>query len=293
MIFISRILGWGPAIEMKSLHFKNIQGVTQGNLLLIGELHTITHLLTDSRRMVVDPGSVFFAIGGTRHDGHQFIEEVYQYGIRQFVVEKGDAIDYKHLKGASVLIVKNSIKALQQIAAHHRQQFSIPIIAITGSNGKTIIKEWLSQLLSEELNVAKSPNSYNSQIGVPLSVWELNQWHQIGIFETGISQPGEMQALQQIIQPSIGIFSNLGSAHDEAFSSRLQKVQEKCQLFSSCDTIIYCSDYKQIEEVLNDLYANKNLISWSREMNATFRYSAGPTPINRSLHLSARSVPTC
>ncbi|MCZ6694134.1 MAG: bifunctional UDP-N-acetylmuramoyl-tripeptide:D-alanyl-D-alanine ligase/alanine racemase [Bacteroidetes bacterium] len=266
---------------MKSLHFKDIQGAIQGNLLLIGEPHTITHLLTDSRRMVVDPGSVFFAIGGPRHDGHQFIDEVYQSGIRQFVVEKGNAKDFRHLKGASVVKVNNTIRALQQIAAHHRQQFSIPVIAITGSNGKTIIKEWLSQLLSEKLNVAKSPNSYNSQIGVPLSVWELNQWHQIGIFETGISQPGEMHALQQIIRPSIGIFSNIGSAHDEGFSSQLQKVQEKSQLFSSCDTIIYCKDYRQIEEVLNDLYTNKNLVSWSSNMDATFRVSSAK--LNKNL----------
>ena len=191
----------------------------------------IEHLLTDSRKVYAPASSLFFALSGARRDGHQFIPELYKRGIRNFVVNhKVSKEDYPD---AVFLVVKDSLVALQQLAAHHRRQFNIPVIGITGSNGKTIVKEWLYQLLQEEYNIVRSPKSYNSQIGVPLSVWQINQQNTLGIFEAGVSQPGEMEQLEKIIQPTIGVLTNIGEAHSEGFESLQQKELEKRLLFKN------------------------------------------------------------
>lgn len=191
----------------------------------------IEHLLLDSRKIFSPASSLFFAIKGPRRDGHQFIPELYKRGVRSFVIDQ--RIEKELYPEASFLLVADTLAALQQLAAYHRKQFNIPVLGITGSNGKTIVKEWLYQLLHEDYNIVRSPKSYNSQIGVPLSVWQMNGQHTLAIFEAGISKPGEMEKLEKIIQPTIGVFTGIGEAHSEGFNSVEQKIQEKKTLFKN------------------------------------------------------------
>ena len=226
------------------MRFKELAAICQGDPLQFSEDRPIQTLLIDSRKAVVSEGSIFFAMKGERHDGHLFLKELYHYGLRQFVVE--NKINEASFPGANILKVYSSMDALQAIARHHRNQFELPIVGITGSNGKTIIKEWLFQVLSHHLQIIKNPGSYNSQVGVPLSVWQIQGHHELGIFEAGISKPGEMEKLQAVIKPTLGIFANLGSAHDEGFATRQEKVEEKLKLFSGCEKVIYCKDHELI-----------------------------------------------
>ncbi|MEI9811008.1 MAG: alanine racemase [Bacteroidota bacterium] len=189
----------------------------------------VEHLLLDSRKIYSPAASLFFALKGQRRDGHQFIPEVYKKGVRSFVIS--DAVDLPAYPGAGFVIVKDTLDALQQLAIYHRKQFAIPVIGITGSNGKTIVKEWLYQLLHADHTIVRSPKSYNSQIGVPLSVWQMNEQHTLAIFEAGISKSGEMEKLEKIIQPTIGVLTNIGEAHSEGFTSPGQKEKEKRILF--------------------------------------------------------------
>jgi Alr-MurF fusion protein len=224
---------------------KNISEIVGGKLHLHDESAVeIEHLLTDSRKIVSPEMSLFFAIKGVRHDGHRFIEELLRSGVKNFVVSHYS--EKYAASGCNFVVVNDALVAMQQLAAHHRKQFDIPVIGITGSNGKTIIKEWLYLLLRNEYNIVRSPKSYNSQVGVPLSVWQMNENHTLGIFEAGISKPGEMEKLAAIIQPSLGIFSNIGQAHDENFKDHSRKILEKLRLFSSAEKIIYCKDYLEI-----------------------------------------------
>jgi alanine racemase len=200
----------------------------------------IEHLLFDSRKVFFPGTSLFFALKGARRNGHQFIPELYQKGVRSFVVSED--LPVADFPEVNILKVTDCSAALQELAAFHRRQFSYPVIGITGSNGKTIVKEWLYQLLHENYQVVRSPKSYNSQIGVPVSVWEMNRHHTMGIFEAGISQPGEMENLNRIIQPTIGILTNIGEAHNEGFENADQKTNEKLKLFNGADIVIYCSD---------------------------------------------------
>ncbi len=212
-------------------------------------------LLTDSRKVAIAHDTIFFAIKGQRQDGHNFIRSLYNKGVRWFIIEDEEAVtnnfrNDEEARDARFLLVESSIRTLQALAAHHRSQFKLPVIGITGSNGKTIIKEWLSQLLSDSFQIIKSPKSYNSQIGVPLSVWELSEEHTLAIFEAGISQPGEMEYLEPIIQPNIGIFTNLGSAHDDGFESRIEKATEKALLFENCKFLISRDIYSAVNTAI-------------------------------------------
>ncbi|OFX56532.1 MAG: bifunctional UDP-N-acetylmuramoyl-tripeptide:D-alanyl-D-alanine ligase/alanine racemase [Bacteroidetes bacterium GWA2_30_7] len=236
------------------------------------------YLLTDSRSLISPSETIFFAITGKRHDGHKYIDELYKKGLRAFVVSS--VTETEKYKNAAFILVENTVVALQKLAQFHRNKFKIPVIGITGSNGKTIVKEWLSQLLSPEMNIAKSPRSYNSQIGVPLSVWQLEDNSEIGIFEAGISLTNEMENLADIIKPEIGIFTNIGQAHQENFESLNQKISEKLKLFNSCKTIIYCSDYDDINEAIINKYSDKNLLTWSKENSATLKIKS----INKSIN---------
>lgn len=209
----------------------------------------VLYLLTDSRKLTPSEGTLFFAIEGERHDGHNYLEALIKDGIRQFVVEKDVTI--KTSEPINLIKVNSAQLALQQVAAYKRNLYQPTVVGITGSNGKTIVKEWLAQLLAPYKTIIKSPGSYNSQIGVPLSVWQLEKQHQVAIFEAGISKPGEMLPLEEIIKPTIGIFTNIGPAHDEGFSSRKQKVKEKALLFAHAQKVIYCKDYKEIDKELN------------------------------------------
>ncbi len=245
------------------LHFDQLPEITGGKIVSPEKAKplAIEHLLIDSRKLLVPATSLFFAIRGDRHDGHRFIADLYQKGVRLFVVEQLPA-DFD-LPEASILLVTDSLRALQAVAAWHRQQFQIPVIGITGSNGKTIVKEWLATLLSKWYQVVKSPRSYNSQVGVPLSVWQLNASHTIGVFEAGISQLHEMEFLEKVIQPTIGIFTNIGTAHDEGFANRQQKIAEKAKLFEQCEAVIYCEEHTEVHEYLTThLPKTVKLVGW-------------------------------
>ena len=191
----------------------------------------IENLLLDSRKVFAPASSLFFALKGPRRDGHQFIADLFKRGVMNFVVDR--QMEIRDYPEANFLKVHDSLEALQLLAAHHRRQFSIPVIGITGSNGKTIVKEWLYQLLHQDYTIVRSPKSYNSQIGVPLSVWQMNKQHTLAIFEAGISRPGEMEKLQKIIQPTIGVLTNIGEAHSEGFSSLQEKETDKRKLFKN------------------------------------------------------------
>ncbi len=241
--------------------FSQLPAIVQGEVLQQIFDSEITYLLTDSRKILSSTKCLFFAIQGPRNDGHQHIASAYEQGVRQFVVEK--EIDLKKVPLANVIRVASSVAALQRLAASHRAQFDYPVIGITGSNGKTIVKEWLFQMLNEDYHCVKNPGSYNSQVGAPLSVWQMTDYHNLGIFEAGISLPGEMERLQQIIQPTIGLITNIGTAHDEGFSSIREKLNEKLKLFTQAQTLIYCYDHHEIREALNnnDLKLPK-VIAW-------------------------------
>lgn len=216
----------------------------------------IIHLLTDSRRLVEPQGTLFFAIPTKRNSGCRYIADLYQAGVRSFVVPVGCTVDYTDV---NLWQVADVVEALQRLAAYHRSLFLIPVVGITGSNGKTIVKDWLVQLLSADRHVVASPKSYNSQIGVPLSVWQMESEHDFAVFEAGISESGEMTALRNVIDPTIGIFTNIGQAHDENFLTRGQKIAEKLQLFTQCDTLIYCADHKDIHSMVADIESFRHL----------------------------------
>jgi alanine racemase len=251
----------------------DIASIVKGTIVSLNEDAAIHELAMDSRRVAFPETALFFALKGARRDGHQFTEEAFKKGIRNFVIsDKGATIP----EGANVLLVKDVLDALQCLAAHHRARFHIPVIGITGSNGKTIVKEWLNQLLESEYKIVRSPKSYNSQIGVPLSVWQLNEQATLAIFEAGISQSGEMDRLQKIIQPDIGVFTNIGDAHASGFLNMQQKIREKLRLFTKVKTLVYCKDYPELNEAVASMYNQLktgsekpfDILSWSRRTKA-------------------------
>jgi Alr-MurF fusion protein len=233
------------------IFFSQLGGLTGGKTLLTYKDEKIEAIAIDSRKAAPQPGTLFFAIRGERHDGHEYIPALYQIGIRQFVVEDS-TFRTEQFPEANILLVQSAVDALQKVAANHRSKFSFPVIGITGSNGKTIIKEWLFQMLSNSQIIVKNPGSYNSQVGVPLSVWQMQSHHQLGIFEAGISKLGEMENLERIIQPTIGIFTNIGSAHDEGFHSQAEKISEKLKLFKNSKIVIYCADQESVRKIFSE-----------------------------------------
>lgn len=238
--------------------FSQLAQITRGQILLSFKDRDITQLIIDSRKVVAGEDTLFFAIRGDHHNGHDYIPALYRQGIRQFVVE--EPITTGGLDEANVLLVPSAISALQALATHHRGHFTIPVIGITGSNGKTIVKEWLYQLLSRSFSIVKNPGSYNSQLGVPLSVWQLQQQHELGIFEAGISRRGEMEKLAAVMQPTLGIFTNIGPAHDEGFASQREKITEKLRLFERSNLLIYCRDHAPVHEAIAE--AGIPSLSW-------------------------------
>ena len=227
----------------------------------------IEHLLLDSRQVVFPTETLFFAMVGNNRDGHDFIDVLYEQGVRNFFVTKN--IKIQIFSGANFVLVADATRALQQIAAHHRQIFSkLPVVGITGSNGKTIVKEWLFQLLQPDFDIVRSPKSYNSQVGVPLSVWHIAAHHTLGIFEAGVSKPGEMINLAPIINCQTGIFTNIGAAHSEGFSSDSAKIEEKLALFEHAETLIFCCDYTDIQRNINSKFLNKTFFTWSKKNTA-------------------------
>ncbi len=224
----------------------------------------ISILLTDSRQVFFPAETLFFALSTKNNDGHKYVDELYGLGVRNFVVSHL-LPEWESYDDANFLVVTNTLNALQRLAAYHRKQFDIPVIGITGSNGKTVVKEWLYQILHQDFNITHSPRSYNSQIGVPLSVWQMNDQTQLGIFEAGISQPEEMSKLEAIIHPTIGILTNIGQAHQEGFKSMKQKCLEKLELFINCDAIVCEEENELIDECMEIACLSHKRLTWSRK----------------------------
>ena len=231
----------------------------------VNEKRTIDWLLTDSRSLCYPESTLFFALRTDRGNGHHYIADLYQRGVRAFVVSEEPQGDFPN---ASFLVVPDTLQALQHLAAHHRSRFDIPVVGITGSNGKTLVKEWLYQLLAPDFTVTRSPRSYNSQIGVPLSVWGLWEKTEVALFEAAISQRNEMAALERIIKPTIGIFTCLGSAHQENFSSMEEKCSEKLLLMADAKVIIYPAGDAVIEKCIREANLKGKLVACHSTGNA-------------------------
>ncbi|MDY3142438.1 MAG: bifunctional UDP-N-acetylmuramoyl-tripeptide:D-alanyl-D-alanine ligase/alanine racemase [Parabacteroides sp.] len=223
----------------------------------------ISLLLTDSRRLSLPEESLFFALPTKTNDGHRYVGDLYRLRVRNFVVSHW-LPEFDEMKEANFLLVKDTLKALQKLAAYHREKFDIPVVGITGSNGKTVVKEFLYQLLHNDFNIVRSPRSYNSQLGVPLSVWQMNEKHTLGIFEAGISQPDEMERLQPIIAPTIGVITNIGEAHQENFISANQKCLEKLMLFKDCEALVYNGDDAFLARCVESACLSHKALVWSR-----------------------------
>ncbi|GAA4314050.1 bifunctional UDP-N-acetylmuramoyl-tripeptide:D-alanyl-D-alanine ligase/alanine racemase [Mucilaginibacter gynuensis] len=242
--------------------------------------NSINILLTDSRRISNPSGGLFFALSG-RRNGHEFIAEAYNAGVRDFILKQQPE---GYFPEANLLVVEDVLMALQKLAAYHRSQFNLPVIGITGSNGKTIVKEWLYQLLSADKTIVRNPKSYNSQIGVPLSVWQINDRNDLGIFEAGVSTTGEMIRLEAIIKPEIGILTHIGSAHDEGFNDREEKISEKLKLFANCRLLIH--NYEQLLDYQEEIKTPERFI-WSRFFNQADLYVFSETTIEKNYYLRA------
>ncbi|MEO9965138.1 MAG: bifunctional UDP-N-acetylmuramoyl-tripeptide:D-alanyl-D-alanine ligase/alanine racemase [Reichenbachiella sp.] len=241
------------------MKFSGLSKCCSGTLLQAPLDIEVQGLAYDSRQLSIQSGVVFFAISGQNHNGHQFINDAYDKGVRLFVVEK----EVKMKPDASYFMVEDSIAAMQALAQLHRSQFNYPVIGITGSNGKTIVKEWLAQLLDDQFDIVKSPKSYNSQLGVPLSVWTMEAHHNLGIFEAGISEAKEMEKLEKVIQPTFGIFTNIGEAHNAGFENLAHKAEEKAKLFVHAQKVV-CSQHQEmvLATLKRVLPATTELIAW-------------------------------
>ena len=229
------------------------------------EDYTISHVVYDTRKISYSAASIFIALKGENNDGHKYIQDAIQKGIRAFIVEKNELPS--SIEGLNVIKVKDSLRALQTIAAYHRRQFSYPVIGVTGSNGKTTVKEWLHQILNQELSVLQSPQSYNSQLGAALSLLMMEDHYDIAIIEAGISRMDEMGYLNKMINPTIGIFTNIGDAHSSGFESIEVKIDEKIKLFQSCNTLIYNKDTESIDLAIKSLDI-PHLMSWGKDADS-------------------------
>jgi len=239
-----------------NLSLKKIISTLDAKTIDIQDTLEIDTISIDSRSLQNNDKTLFFALVGTNHDAHVYIKDLIAKGVRNFVATHiPDDLEGK----ANFLVVKNTLEALQQTASYYRSLFSFPIIGVTGSNGKTIVKEWLNFLLSPDFNIIRSPKSYNSQVGVPLSVLAINEQHNLGIFEAGISTVSEMDKLEKIIQPNIGILTNIGSAHDEGFENLEEKIKEKMLLFRNSEVVIYQKNSNVEQHILPKTKA----VSWS------------------------------
>jgi len=248
---------------MTAWSLNNIAQIVDGKLFVPKGFRNmeIVQVVTDSRTFFKNENALFFALKGPRHNGHNYVAELLNRSLNAFVVSQPGVIS----ENAAFVLVENTTEALQKLAAHHRNSFHFPVVGITGSNGKTIVKEWLHELLSEEFRIVRNPKSYNSQVGVPLSVLLMENHNNLGIFEAGISQPGEMDRLGNIIQPEIGILTNIGDAHQENFSSKEQKTREKLKLFTTSKRLIFCTDDTETAALARGFCSSYNIdpVSWS------------------------------
>lgn len=260
------------------LTLKQLAKACNGHILREGLSNDVSVLAFDSRKLAEPDRTVFFALKSATNDGLRYLEDAYRKGVRTFVVPRNFFPD-KRLSEASFLEVDDTLQALQALATTHRRLFSIKVVGITGSNGKTIVKDWLAQLIGNDERVCKSPKSYNSQIGVPLSVWELQAGDSLAIFEAGISQPGEMNRLAKIIQPTQGIFTNIGEAHGESFIDKRAKILEKLELFVGCERLVFCADNQELSteiRLFSELHPKLQLVSWGQQQPADYQISTSP-----------------
>lgn len=234
----------------------------------------ITQISIDSRQIIQAEQCLFVALRGVKADGADFIPSLIQAGLHVFLIHQDSTIDPELAKSATFIPVISTRIALQAIALFQRSLFIKPVVGITGSNGKTIVKEWLGQVLSQSFTVAKSPKSYNSQVGVPLSIFGIQAYHQVAILEAGVSKLGEMHTLSAMISPNLGIFTNIGTAHEEGFSSIEEKIREKLQLFQNSQLLIYCRDQALVSKEIQETFSKERLISWSEKPGADFVVSA-------------------
>lgn len=258
---------------IQSLIPSQVCEIVHGFLLHGSEAGTINQIIVDSRNVVYPETTLFVALKGAKSDGHAFIEELYQKGVRYFLIKKGSGISITGKEQGAFITCEDPLSGLQLLATYQRQQFKNPVVGITGSNGKTIIKEWLGQILGQRFAVAKSPKSYNSQVGVPLSVFGIAQYHKVAVMEAGISKPSEMIKLANMIQPSLGIFTNIGTAHEEGFFSQDEKLIEKTKLFEKSKFIVYRKDQVKSTRYLEANFEAERLVSWSQEPGATYTLS--------------------
>ncbi len=248
-----------------SISIENITNLLNAKRIGSADAH-IDWMLTDSRSLCFAEETLFFALKTKRNDGHKYIPELYERGVRNFVVSDLPQ-NVEAYADANFLQTDSPLKALQKLAEKHRMQFDVPVVGITGSNGKTVVKEWLYQLLNGERIVTRSPRSYNSQIGVPLSAWLMNEKTEVAIFEAGISEMGEMEALHSIIRPTIGVLTNIGGAHQENFFSLTDKCMEKLTLFKNCDVVVYDGDNELISGCVSKCLFGAREIAWSKHDN--------------------------
>jgi len=261
----------------------SIAAIVKGTKSKIVSDLLVKHICIHTDDITLPLETVFAAMPGALSDGHEYIAKAYKLGVRSFIIN-----DEKYMlpfTDAGYILVENVLSSLQKLAQYHRAQFDIPIISITGSNGKTIIKEWLYQMLFEDEAIVKSPKSYNSKIGVPLSLFQIGKQHTLGIFEAGISQVGEMQTLAEMIKPTIGIFTNIGTAHDEGFDSRAEKITEKGALFQDAGAIIYCHDHEPIAHYIASTYKKTKLLGWSTSDESSYLYLSNKTFTKKNVTL--------
>lgn len=251
---------------------EKIASACGGKLYKSGPEQPVRNIITDSRKFSFPGDSIFVALKGERNDGHNYLGDLYRQHVRNFLVEYLPE-ELHAFEGSDFIVVPDTLRALQKMAKMHRSFFDLPVIAITGSNGKTILKEWLFQLLRNDKVIIRSPKSYNSQIGVPLSVWQIESYHELGVFEAGISRPGEMSYLETVIKPDIGIITNIGPAHQENFADFESKLAEKMKLFKNCRSLLYCRDHRIIDDFVRNsgISEGKRVFTWSQSEEADLR----------------------
>lgn len=258
-----------------ALHYtiENIAAITSGKIIQHNSKVPPAHLLLDSRKLLFPESTIFFAVNSGHRKGTMFIKSLYEKQVRAFIIDDKD-FNISQYSDSTFILVDNVVQALHLLAIDHREKFSIPVIGITGSNGKTIVKEWLYQLLHVDYSIVRSPKSYNSQVGVPLSVLQVNEQHTLAIIEAGISEPGEMEKIEKIIQPTTGIFTNAGEAHSEGFENKKQKIREKLKLFQHSSVLFVCIDDKELYDELNILKEENQklqLFTWSSNRDASLQ----------------------
>ena len=255
------------------LSIAQLEKITEGEVRGREFSGSITQISIDSRQTFQSGQTLFIALRGAKADGADYIPALIEGGIRCFLVHRDWDVAADLAERATFVSVDNTRDALQAIASFQRAQFTKPVVGITGSNGKTVIKEWLGQVLSQSFTVAKSPKSYNSQVGVPLSIFGIQAYHQVALLEAGVSKSGEMEALSHMIRPDLGIFTNIGTAHQEGFHSLSEKIREKLGLFSATKLLIYCRDHALISTEIERIFESDRLIAWSTSPGADFSVS--------------------